>query len=63
MKNQSENIPKEEKEKIQEWLQKQSWLIQADSASESLAMILYKLFTIETQLEKIQYNQQTHWVR
>lgn len=63
MKNQSENIPKEEKEKIQEWLQKQSWFMQTDSASESLAIVIYKLFTIETQLEKIQYNQQTHWVR
>jgi hypothetical protein len=63
MKNQSEYIQKEEKKKIEEWLQKQSWFVQADSASEGLAMVLYKLFTIETQLERIQYHQQTHWVR
>jgi hypothetical protein len=57
-----ENIPKEEIEKIGQWLQRQTWFMEANSPSECLAVVLYKLYKIEEKLERIEYNQQTHWV-
>jgi hypothetical protein len=63
MKKEFENaaVPKEEIDKMEQWLKGQTWLGENETLDKGFIVLLYKLYRLEERLERIEYNQQTHW--
>ena len=56
-----ENLAPPEREKLRNWVEKQQWLNENTSSQDCLLMVLYKLYEMEMQLNKIAYTVRTHW--
>jgi len=56
-----ENLAPPEREKFRNWVEKQQWLNENTSSQDCLLMVLYKLYEMEMQLNKIAYTVRTHW--
>ena len=56
-----ENLDSPEREKFRKWVEKQQWLNENTSSQDCLLMVLYKLYEMEMQLNKIAYTVRTHW--